>query len=99
MNTKGKKITYEYTKDENSDVIHCITSEGIEYSFAKDLEGREIYYNSKNETHYRSYDSYGNEVYHGYYPAKGNSRREWTEYEYYPNGQLKSKKIYTFSKN
>lgn len=62
-------------------------------------KGREIYYNSKNETHYRSYDSYGNEVYHGYYPAKGNSRREWTEYEYYPNGQLKSKKIYTFSKN
>lgn len=99
MNTKGKTITYEYTKDENSDVIHCITSEGIEYSFAKDLEGREIYYNSKNETHYRSYDSYGNEVYHRYYSAKGNSRREWTEYEYYPNGQLKSKKIYTFSKN
>ena len=90
-------ILYQY--DEGGRCIHAQTS-GDETWREYNKDGKQTLYKSSYGSYkITEYDSNGNEIYHGYYPAKGNSRREWTEYEYYPNGQLKSKKIYTFSKN
>lgn len=81
----GYEIVYEY--DTEGDKNSSIDSNGVITKYNKD--GHIIYYKDKKREYCEKIDSRGNVIY-----VKIDSSEWVDEYEYYPNGKRKTRKVY-----